>query len=89
MTWNFNMDDAPRAGYGEGRQEIIVAIRGMNKCVVTHWVPQDYTNQEGHWFGVDRREKLIAWKPAEHPSFTSGAGLTLKVSLNGEKELVK
>ena len=68
MEWRTDMSFAPRLGYGEGVQKVLLAIKGSDKMVVSYWLPQDYTNREGGWFGVRPGEEPIAWFPIKHPN---------------------
>jgi len=73
MEWRTDMSFAPRPGYGEGVQKVLLAIKGSDKMVVSYWLPQDYTNREGGWFSVRPGEEPIAWFPISHPHEKSKA----------------
>jgi hypothetical protein len=61
------MSFAPRPGYGEGVQWVVLAVEGSDNMVVSYWLPQDYTNREGGWFRLKPGEEPIAWFPISHP----------------------
>lgn len=67
MEWRTDMSFAPRPGYGEGVEWVVLAIEGSDNMVVSYWLPQDYTNREGGWFRLKPGEEPIAWFPISHP----------------------
>lgn len=67
INWRTDMSFAPRPGYGEGIEQVLLAIKGTDRMKVSHWLPQDYTNREGGWFGLKPGEEPVAWFPIEHP----------------------
>ncbi len=68
IDWRTEMSFAPRPGYGEGIEWVLLALKDTDKMKASYWQPQDYTNREGGWFGLRPGEEPIAWYPIEHPS---------------------
>lgn len=62
------MSFAPRHGYGEGVQWVILALKDSDKMIVSYWLPQDHTNRDGSWLYLRPGEEPVAWCAVDHPS---------------------
>jgi len=77
MTWNFNIDDAPRGEYEDiivtiGKKKVqkkvfnpvkVITASKCEKVIVTSWLPD-----EGRWNMYSKKESPIAWQLyPEHP----------------------
>ena len=85
MTWNFDIDAAPRGttvrkvitnskGIDVARDtflpdKVIVAASGR-MVMVSYWMPPQEDRPNGRWHGLAAAEKPIAWMP--FPEFPEG-----------------
>ena len=85
MTWNFDIDAAPRGttvrkvitnskGIDIARDtfspdKVIVAASGR-MVMVSYWMPPQEDRPNGRWHGLAAAEKPIAWMP--FPEFPEG-----------------
>ena len=85
MTWNFDIDEAPRGttvrkvitnskGIDVARDtflpdKVIVAASGR-MVMVSYWMPPQEDRPNGRWHGLAAAERPIAWMP--FPEFPEG-----------------